>query len=298
MGALLEIRTRSGVAVRPLATSTLLGRHRACTWPVPEARIPLYWLELRWVGYWAWRVLVGEDETRGPGKVQAGGWRRLAQGDRIVGPADVEVRLVGGEAPGPFAVEVAGGAEVLADDALDAVIEAREDGAWPVGAEDDLGREAPLADGEIFTTAGRVLRFHDAQIPSRTVRAPVSLEGPGCHLEVRGDGGAWSLEVVEGAETVRVAGEYVRVIVPYVEVRRADMPPDGWLELDAAHFRWQQVGGSAESARERIAQDRSRLCRALAAAGVGGASGLFETRRGPEGWVTRVRLPAEQLSIV
>ncbi len=295
--ARIQIRTAGGIEVRPLATSTLLGRHQACTWPVAEARVPLYWLELRWSGgHWAWRVLVGEDDTRGPGRVQPGGWRRIAEGERIVGPADAEIRLEEGGAPAPFARDVESG-EVLDDESLDAVIEPRGDGNWPVGAEDDPRRTAPLRDGELFRSGNRILRFHDGQAPNQTVRPPVTLRSPGCTLAVHSDDGAWVLEVMERDELVTVSAEYVRVLVPYVEVRRADIPPGGWLELDAAHFRWQQIGGSAESGRDRIAQDRSRLCRALGASGVGAASSLFETRRGPEGWVTRVRLPAEQLSI-
>lgn len=258
--------------------------------------MPLYWLELRWGGHWAWRVLVGEDETRGPGRVQPGGWRRLSEGDRIVGPADVEVHLVEGGAPVPFALDVESG-ERLEAGSLDSVVELREDGAWPVGAEDDPRRVDALADGEIFRAAHRVLRFHDGQALTQTIRAPVTLQSPACTLGLRDDDGAWVLEVLERDEVLTVAAEYVRVLVPYAEVRRSDMPPGGWLELDAAHFRWHQLGGSAESGRDRIAQDRSRLCRALAAAGVGAAPSLFETRRGPEGWVTRVRLPADRLSI-
>jgi len=294
--ARIEIRTPAGTSRRPLATSTLLGRHLACTWALDGPRIPLYWVELRWVGHWAWRVLVGEDETRGPGRVQPGGWRRLAAGDRIVGPGDVEVHVVEGGPPDVFARDLETG-EVLLGEAIDAAVEHRDDGAWPLGAEDDHRRDAPLVDGEVFRAGGRVFRFHDGQVLSRTVRAPVTLESPACELAVRAEGGAYGLEVLEGDEAVRVAAEYVRVLVPYVEVRRADMPPGGWLELDAAHFRWQQLGGSPESGRDRIAQDRSRLCRALAAAGVGAAATLFETRRGPEGWVTRVRPPPDRLSI-
>lgn len=292
----IEIRTSADTVVRPLATSTLIGRHRTCTWSVSEARIPLYWLELRWGGHWAWRVLVGADETRGAGRVRPGGWRRFGEGERIVGPADVEVRLVRGGAPTPFARDVESG-DILAGAELDVAVEQRDDGSWPVDAEDDARRTAPLADGEIFRASDRVYRFHDGQVLSQTVRPPVTLQSPACQVALRQVDGVWEMEVVEGDETVVVSAEPVRVLVPYVEVRIADMPRDGWLELDAAHFRWQQLGGSAESARERVAQDRSRLCRALAGLSVGGASGLFETRRGPEGWVTRVRLAADRLSI-
>ena len=64
-----------------------------------------YAIELRWVRGWAWRVLVGEDWTRGPGRPLPGGWRRLKTGDRIRGPDDVAVVLTEGSSPEPFLVD-------------------------------------------------------------------------------------------------------------------------------------------------------------------------------------------------
>ncbi len=295
--ARIEIHGLDGSSTRPLATSTLLGRSRACTWPLTGPRVPLYWVELRWVGRWAWRVLVGEDLTRGPGRVEPDGWRQLREGDQLQGPDDVVVRLVQGGPPEPFAVDLERH-EVLLGEALDTVIEERGDGAWPLAAEHDLLRQSPLDDAEVFRTASRLLRYHAGQPPQRTERGRASLDSPDCELAIRlvADGPC-SLQVLDGAEAVQLQGEFVRALVPYVEARRQDMPPGGWLELDAAHFRWQQLGGSAGSSRDRIAQDRSRLCRTLGREGVASAARLFETRRGPEGWVTRVVLPGDRLFI-
>ena len=295
--SLIEIRAQDAVLKRPLATSTLLGRHHVCTWRVPGPRIPLYWLELRWMRSWAWRTLVGDEDTRGPGKVLPGGWRALRSGDRIVGPGEVSVMLIADGPPEAFAVDETG-ARWVASDALDELLESRADGLWPTDAEGDVGRTGPLQDGQLFRWGGRVYRFHDGQSPNETVRGVANLASPSCELEVRRDGVLWSLEVVDGANSLSLAAEYVRVLVPYAEARRNDMPVGGWLELDAAHFRWQQLGGSAESDRSRIAQDRSRLCRALAKRGVASAAKLFETSRTPEGWLTRVSLEPRQLALV
>jgi len=292
--AKLHIDTPGGSVQRPLATSTLLGRHRACTWRLEEERVPLYWLELRWVGSWAWRVLAGEEHTRGPGRALPGGWRKMRAGDRIRGPGDTAVTLAEAGPPAPFVVD-AETLVALPDAELDDVVEWRADGAWPVGAEAEPDRREPLGEAQLFRVGQRFLRFHAGTPPAETVRGVTSLDSPHCELALDVSDGVWTLTITDGPRSAELAAEYVRVLLPYVEVRCNDMPPGGWLELDAAHFRWQQLGGSADSGRERIAQDRSRLTRQLGKLGVAAAAKLFETRRGPEGWVTRVHLPPEQL---
>lgn len=292
----IRIAEPSGTREVPLATSTLIGRHAVCTWSVEGDRIPLYWLELRWVGSWAWRVLAGEEHTRGPGRLLPGGWRRIRAGDRVVGPGEVTVTFVEGGAPEPFAVDPDTGA-VLAGDSLDDRLEWRADGAWPLGAEHDLRRARPLEDGVVFRSGDGLLRFFSGQTASATVRGVLDLASPTCELAVQAVDGTFRLTVHDGAQQHALEAEYVRALVPYVEVRRNDVPRDGWLELDAAHFRWLQLGGNVESGRDRIAQDRSRLTRNLAKGGVASAAELFETRRGPEGWVTRVSLDPQRLHL-
>jgi hypothetical protein len=293
---ILEIVTPDSRVSRPLCTATLLGRHATCTWVVPGVRVPLFWLELRWARGWAWRVLAGVDETRGPGRPLPGGWRPLRPGERISGPGEVSLHLVDGGPPERFVLDL-DSHEVFAGDSLLDVVEERGDGSWPVGAEADGRRLTPLQDGQVFTRDGRVLRFHDGLPPSDTQRCALNLDSPSCELALVLSEDGWLLTVLDGAVSVDLRGELVRAVVPYVEVRRRDMPPGGWLELDAAHFRWQQLGGRADSNRDRIGQDRSRVVRQLARLGVAAADGLFQTERRGEGWVTRVRLPPDRLHL-
>ena len=88
----------------------------------------------------------------------------------------------------------------------------------------------------------------------------------------------------------------VRAAMPYVEARRRDIPYGGWLTIHDAYYRWLQMGGSEQSSSERIAQDRSRLCRALARRGVAGAHELFETQRRGQ-WFTRISPPGSRLDL-
>lgn len=197
-------------------------------------------------------------------------------------------------APPPFVARLDDGGIVTGDD-LDALLEVRADGVWPPGAEHDPWRQAPLVDGEVFVHEGLRCRFHAGDTPRPTLRSAVSLDSPAVELALSEAGQGWRLQVVDGDASVELAAEYVRVAVPYVEARQRDMPPGGWFEVDAAHLRWQQLGGSTGSRRERIAQDRSRLVRALAREGVAQAARLFETRRAGAEWVTRVTVPGDRL---
>jgi hypothetical protein len=292
----IEIHGSGGSDRRPLATSTLLGRHMSCTWRVPVPQVPLFWLELRWAGGWAWRALAAAEETRGAGRALPGGWRRLAAGGRVVGPGGAAVVLVEGGPPEPFAVDLERG-DIASDDALDELVEDRADGPWPVDAEAQPWRLRPLEDGEVFRAGGRLLRYHGGGATAATRRSAASLASPRCALYLAAADRRWTLTVVNGDAEVQLSSEAVRALVPYAEARRDDLPRGGWLDLDDALVRWQDLGGRADSARERIAQDRSRLCRALGRAGVAAAPSLFETARRGEGWYTRLALPGDRVSI-
>ncbi|MCB9743854.1 MAG: hypothetical protein H6741_17540 [Alphaproteobacteria bacterium] len=294
--ATIRIRCGEVEQQRPLATSTLIGRHLACTWTIESRQVPLYWLELRWVRGWAWRALTAQDQTRGPGRPLPGGWRRLSPGTRVHGPGEVSVLLEEGGAPEPFLLDLERG-EVLRGEALDERVEQRADGLWPLGAEGRPELTRPLEDGQAFVVEGQVLRFHAGEPPAETRRCRVSLLSPACELSLAREGEGWALELSEGDAELRVEAEHVRALVPYVAARIEDVPRGGWLELDAAHQHWQELGGRSDSTRERIAQDRSRLCRTLSRLGVGAAAELFQTVRRPEGWVTRVEVEPERLHL-
>ena len=281
----LEIRTAAGAMRRPLALATLLGRHLACTWRVQSPQAPLFWLELRWMRRWNWRVLASDDETRGPGRLEVGGWRALEVGNRILGPAGIALVLVDDAAPEPFVVHLNSGEPVF-DEALDQVVEWRADGFFPVGTESAPDGVAALQDGQAFVgPTGQLFRFHAGHGLTSTVRSAVSVGSSELSVSLNPTP---TLQMVEGGSTVELAAEFVRIAAPYLEARLQDAPIGGWLSLDEAYDRWLELGGSPDSDRNRVAQDRSRLCRSLAKQGVGAASTLFETRREASGCRTRI----------
>lgn len=131
----------------------------------------------------------------------------------------------------------------------------------------------------------------------RRFRRPLSLDSPTCQLYVEEREGGWTLSLVDGPREIELSAEYVRALVPYVEARVRDLPLGGWLQLDDAWVRWRDFGGRAESRRDRIAQDRSRLGRALGRKGVASVGSLFETARHGDAWYTRVALPPSRLAL-
>lgn len=282
----------------PLSASTLLGRHHQCTWRIGDPRLPLYWIELRWIGRrWGWRVLADPGNTRGPLTAMPGNphWRVLGQGERVYTPR-ASITLAAGGPPRRFAVDLDTD-DVLQGEALDEYLEERADGPWPVDAEQRDALRGPLSDGRVFVSCGRPLRLFIGEPIAETVRGGISLMRSSCALYIDiPPGEEPRLSVVDRDAEVVLQGAYVRACVPYARARSRDLPVDGWLTIHDAHYQWQQHGGSAASGSERIAQDRSRLCRALAKAGVVGAHSLFETQRKGQ-WYTRLCLPPSRVHV-
>jgi len=284
----------------PLAPSTILGRHASCTWTIDEPTLPLYWVEIRWFDSgWAWRALGERDGTSGPTQRSAGlpaGWRALRAGSAL-SLADVAVRVVEDSAPEPFGVDLVTG-EVLGHEAVLDLVEARDDGWWPVEAELDLRRSRPLCDGDVIHTAERALRVHPpSELWEPTVPAWLTLLAPSTFVYVDVLDDTVRLTVSSREREVVIQGSFVRAAAPYVAAR-LEPEGDGWLTLAAAFERWLGLGGNRASKPARIAQDRNKICRGLAGNGVGNATALFETARRANGWVTRVRLSPSQLEFL
>ena len=79
--------------VRPLVSSTLVGRHWSCDVVLPDRRIPLRWLEIRWLdGTWGWRSLSDQVDTIGGGRLLASGWRAFqSRGVRLPGVGRIQL---------------------------------------------------------------------------------------------------------------------------------------------------------------------------------------------------------------
>ncbi len=280
----------------PLAPTTLVGRHESCTWVLDAPQIPTFWVELRWTeAGWTWRELGGDARgPRRPVRGRASGWWLLDAGQRINGRGIV-LELLDDRAPQRFTVDLASGEVLLGQDLLALVA---EDGAQPTPADWERREEAePLRDGATFTIGGRAFRFHDAAPVPATAQRRIDLAQASVQLELsRGDGGPL-LQLWDGPVELSLQGAYLWALVPYIEARLADLPREGWLGLDEAHSRWQELCPHSSSEPERVGQDRSRICRALHARGVANPHALFARRRFGKRWGVRLLLEPRQVEL-
>ncbi len=271
----------------PLASSTLIGRGAACHARVADAAVPLYWLEVRWLGEgWGWRALGAESLTRGQGSPDAAGWRRLhtggGRGTRVTLDGAAWVELVDGRPPEPFVVDLQTGERLLGE-ALEVAVETGSDRWVPASAEGDPA--CALTDGEVFVEGGRALRAWIPQVPDATRSARMHLRD-GIDLDIDVDGRVATFS--QGGAEVVVRGECVRVLAAYARARDDDDPRGGWLTPQQAWERWVALGAEPSWPLERLGWERTRMRSALGRAGVGGLELLFETERAGMAW--RLRL--------
>lgn len=294
MGTLL-ITAGSASRVVPLAASTLVGRSWVCLARLDHPACPLYWLEVRWMGSgWAWRALAAEERTRGAGTRLRGEWRALTssfgRGARVTLDDACAAELVDDQPPRPFAIDLLTG-EPLSEEAFEARAEVRPDGVWPLG--DEAWPREPLADGQTFLAPQdegglQVLRVHRPEAVCHTAEATIDLQRSGARwlIELAG----LTATVIQGAASVEVRGECVRVLAVYARAR-ADGPGDGWLRPADAHRAWRKLGGSRDSPQQRVEWERARLRGRLARQGVASVDRLFELSR--EGDTIRTRLAVD-----
>jgi hypothetical protein len=281
----------------PLAATTVLGRHPSCTWILPQPEIPTFWVELRWTSAgWSWRELGGD--ARGPRKRGVGlgqDWWLIDRGQRLNGRS-VRVELVDASAPRRFAVDLDSG-RILTGEALHEVVAEDAGQPMPAGWETMEPPPRPLTDGEAFALNGRRVRFHTGRTPQGTAQRRLDLLRHSCRLDLRFEDGRPALHIWDGPVERKARGAPLWSLVPYLEARLADTPRGGWLTLDQAHARWQELCPGSQSGAERVGQDRSRTCRALHALGVVNPHSLFARRRVDDHWEVRVPLSPEQLSL-
>jgi hypothetical protein len=257
-----------------LSTSTLVGRHWSCGAVLAAPSVPLYWLEIRWLGErWGWRELTPRDQARGAGESLGDGWRALV--GRVRWDERVFLDLADASAPEACAVDVATGA-VARGDALYHLVEIDDEGAWRLG-DDDAPRER-LRDGDLFASGRTVWRLLLPEAPVATLRNGFHVGHPEVALD---------LDVTQLTATFTLhrtsavaRGECVRMLAPYAEARMEEPWDDGgWLHADRVLARWIALGGNPQSDPERAGWEKGRLRSQLAEQGVRGLVGLFERRR-------------------
>jgi hypothetical protein len=290
----LLLTESDAVRAIPLAPATLVGRAPACLARVGHPSCPAHWLELRWRPEgWAWRPLAAADRTYGSGAFLHDGWRALdardGQGTRVrLTGTSVQVELVEGGAPRPFAWDVLTD-EPLDGEALDEVAEVRADALLPLSAEGDDAQA--LRDGQCWVHVAadgtaRTLRAHVPTLLAPTLAPRIDVSAPGLTIEIDLAGLAATFTQREVAVTVR--GECVRVLAVFAQARQQG---EGWLDASEAWARWVELGGTRETALDRMSWERGKLRAQLARQRVSGLDGLFARRK--VGAFVHVRLAVE-----
>jgi len=293
----IRITTADDSRELPLAATTVLGRHPSCTWVLPQAEIPTFWVELRWTrAGWTWRELGGD--ARGPRKRSSSlgqDWYLFDRGQRLNGRS-VRVELIDTAAPERFVVDLECGQALTGEKIFTALA---DDTGLPLPADWEQAPVPPpaLRDGEGFTTNGRNFRYHAGLAPQATAHRTLDLQRHSCRLEFGVEDGRPLLHIWDGPVERKARGAPLWALVPYLEARITDTPREGWLTLDQAHARWQELCPGSTSGPERVGQDRSRSCRALHALGVVNPQALFARRRVDDHWQVRAALEPEQLSL-
>ncbi len=296
MGA-ITITEGEEIRELPLAATTALGRHGSCTWGLQTAQVPTFWIELRWTTHtWAWRELGGD--ALGPRRQVTGlgtEWWQLEPGQRISGRG-VVVELSDPSPPQRFVVDTQSN-EVISGKRLDKLVAADTARPMPADWETRDVAVSSLADGDIFTVRGRSYRFHEASPPQPTSQRQLDLLRPSCSLELRVEDGRPVLEIWDGPVERKAKGSTLWALVPYLEARLEDIPRGGWLPLDEAHSRWQELCPRSKSGPDRVGLDRSRVCRALHSLGVVNPHALFARQKTEDRWLVRLDLDPDRLEL-
>jgi hypothetical protein len=275
-----------------LSTSTLVGRHWSCGAVLRAPAVPLYWIEVRWLGArWGWRELTPRDQTRGAGESLGDGWRALV--GRIRWDERVHFDLADPREPLLCAVDVASGA-IVGGEALYQLVEVDDKGVWRLSAED--GPRQRLEDGDLFSTGQTVWRLLLPEAPVATARNGFHVGHPEVTLDV--DLAHLTATFTHHRASAVARGECVRMLVPYAEARVEEAWDDGgWIHAEHVLARWIALGGNAQSGPERVGWEKGRLRSQLAAQGVRGLAGLFERRRYGGRVETRLAMQPVRVSV-
>ena len=295
--ATVLIRTLSSTWTSDLPEVCIVGRHPACMIRVDEPMVPLFWLELRWIGdEWSWRALSEQENTRGPGTPTGAGWRiwRARLGDRrqAIRIDSVSLRITDPSPPEPVIEWTARG---ICQDILSGQHGfVRESGelCW---SSSPTSAPVRVVNAAQHTIDGEGARVWIPEGWSKTLRPSVSLTDHRLCLEFGEEPTRVTL-TTEGM-SVELTGEEVRLLRVYADARAAD-PRDadcGYRTTGEARVAWIALGGNPDSPPERLAWLRNRLRSMLEESGISGAETLFERRRQGRVWSHRVAVDPENL---
>ncbi|MGC6417638.1 MAG: hypothetical protein ACON3Z_10990 [Bradymonadia bacterium] len=279
----------------------LVGRHWSCYANLNMRSVPLFWVEIRWMGSsWAWRAINSAEETRGSGAMGSKGWRVLrpdpTRRPRISIGDESWFEFVDLSPPEAFARNV-NTHDVVAGDALDDLWECFDGRIYRLGWEESDSAEIQHVDGDLVQGADGLYRVFCPRLSAPTVVAPLTISMGDCSLEIDLENLKATFETSHASVDVR--GECVRVMAAYALPRRDEHYSDGgWLTSIESHSRWLQLGGNPKSKPDRIGHERGKLRTQLHKAGVLEVKKLFERRSSGANTTIRLGLAPENIFIL
>lgn len=271
----------------PVPVRMLIGRAASCALQLDDRRVSGEHATLAWDGaVWILRDLASRNGTFvGGAKLEPGASRHLATGDRLsFGSPDGGYVLVDAGAPAALA-ESSRGLRVAEDGQLalpdarspELLVYADGRGGWVA----ERGEEtAPITDGEVVQAGGVpwTVRVPETLDGTATVETGPTLDTIRLEIAVSMDEEHVELTVIHrGSRTPLEAREHGYILLTLARARLADvelpLAEQGWLDRDRL---LKMLGTDTNALNVGIYRARGQL----AAAGVDGAAGIVEVRRG------------------
>ena len=271
-----------------MCSSVLVGRHPNCDLVIDDSRVPLYWLEIRWLGNrWGWRTSSGQESTYGAGASLDNGWRSWSSGPIRLGKM-IQIELVDNAPPQPIVADLISGKRYLLAEASE-WIHQRDNKVF------SNDNPMPLLHGQIFQSKGSTFRYWNNQTWIPSLQDALDL----AHKQLQLDIHRMDLRAVFTAnqKEIEIKGEPVRVLWVYAETRKEESWDEdgGWLNKTRAFARWLEFGGNHESEAHRLNWERARVRRLLEKQTVSHLDSLFDRRWIQQTLWIRLNIPPEQI---
>ncbi len=289
--------------MQPVPARLLVGRAPSCTLRLDEAHVSGEHATLLWTGnHWELRDLGSRNGTFVDGeRMSPGDTKTLVKGTTIsFGQADDPWEMFDAEAPGAYAVHAGSGRSMTArnqmlalPDAVSPEVVAYPDraGIWVMEIGDDAAR--PVIDGESVQVGDATWKVYvpDAHVGTAALDSGPHIDSVTLSFDVSLDEEHVQLTVVHrGNETALEPREhgYTLLTLARARIEDAALPPSeqGWIDRDRL---LKMLGTDTNGLNVAIYRARGQLTKA----GVEGAAGIVEVRRGQR----RIGLEPERMDV-
>ena len=242
-----------------LAPVTIVGRHSRCDVFLALQKVPLYWLEIRWVGSrWAWRNLGDGTNTAGSGKELGRGWRTLETGGRVLRGSSVKLHVDPDGPPTLMLWDMLKRHWVAEQGRMEILREALAEAGHVSDADPLVNAE----DGDIVMWRGRPFRVQLPPVDAAPIHDEEEEEPEPLSVEID----ATNLRAVfsSGQQEYVVKGECVRVLSAYADARLSALDEEGgWVTLREVFETWVDMGGNPDSPERRMSWEKGKLRKQL-----------------------------------